>query len=139
MTGRQRIAARRKRAAEPRTGGTYSVSVSEAIQVVPHTRLSAAKASQDACRTKKGVALVPQPLLVSLTTRLLWPTASAAATAAAWSATPAAMPPPALTSGTTARTTRSARFHGCSVGRAVGTIEVGFIATLDEGLIIIEL
>ena len=69
---------------------------------------------------------------------LLWSTASAA-TAAAWSATPAAMPPPALTSGTTTRSTRSARFYRCSIGRAVGTVEVGLISTLDKGLIIVEL
>src|SRR5271154_298515 len=64
MTGRQRSAARRKRAAEPRRGGTYSVRVPEAIQVDPQTTLSAAKASHGACLTKRGVAFATRPLFV---------------------------------------------------------------------------
>ncbi len=45
MTGRQSSAARRKRAAAPRKGGTYSVRVSAATRC-PQTTPSATKASQ---------------------------------------------------------------------------------------------
>ena len=46
ITGMQSTAANRKRAAAPRKGETYSASVSAAIQLVPQTTPSAAKANQ---------------------------------------------------------------------------------------------